>query len=84
VAQPFGGTEHLFAGLLNLSNLPLEINVSSRAYIEVQVWVSELDPPLTPLASLRAAAQHPHRLRDLRVSPSGLNEPQFPVFSRET
>jgi hypothetical protein len=37
VAQPFGGTEHLLAGLLDLSNLPLEINVSSRAYIEVQV-----------------------------------------------
>jgi hypothetical protein len=40
MAQPFGGIEHLLAGLLDLSNLPLEINVSSRAYIDVQVQVS--------------------------------------------
>jgi hypothetical protein len=59
VAQPFGGTEHLFAGLLNLSNLPLEINVSSRAYIEVQVWVSELDPPLTPPRELARSSAAP-------------------------
>jgi hypothetical protein len=40
-------------------------------------------PPSNPQPSLRAAAHHLIRLHDLRAVPSGVNEPQFPVFSRE-
>jgi hypothetical protein len=39
---------------------------------------------LHPPRELAAAAQHLIRLHDLRVAPFDLNEPQSPVFSRET
>jgi hypothetical protein len=42
------------------------------------------DPPPTLNPVWRAAARHVIRLHDLRVFPSGLKEPQFPIFSRET
>ena len=57
VAQPVGGTEPLLAGLLDLSNLPFEINVSSRD-AEVQVdghWVPAAVSP-TPLYDPTGAA----------------------------
>ena len=39
-------------------------------------------PPSNPQPSWRAVAHHLIRLRDLRVVPSALNEPRFPIFSR--
>jgi hypothetical protein len=41
-------------------------------------------PPSNPQPSWRAAAHHLIRLNDLRLVPSGSNEPQLPVFLRET
>ena len=41
-------------------------------------------PPSNPQPSWRAVAHHLIRLRDLRVVPSALNEPRFPIFSRKT
>jgi len=41
-------------------------------------------PPSNPQPNWRAAAHHLIRPHDLRVLPSGLNEPQFRVFWRET
>jgi len=41
-------------------------------------------PPSDPPRELARSSAARHRLRDLRVVPSGLNQPQFPVFWRKT
>src|SRR5512133_3575388 len=73
VAQPVGGTEHLLAGLLDLSNLPFEINVSSRD-IEVQV---------SPNGTLRNGESIPRRqlLNPLQVADPGETNPALRLIS---
>jgi hypothetical protein len=40
--------------------------------------------PFQSSTQLAGSSAAPHRLHDLRVFPSGLNEPQSPSFSRQT